>query len=493
LQLKELDLGFYLNYIIEKEDTKFIDEYGKEIRAYYRVFFFIWEQYNETLCENYAIKQFDKDKLDLCSVARYLSHQPNLEGRKTIMKRMGDALGYRCHPCTPYKRKEYGEVIVPNTDHISPEGVSPEESFIMCQGYSDHQGQGISSPISSTTTEPTTPFTTTTTSVSTTTTAQSTTPVSITSTGECTNLLSDVPNRDDQKPIYPYEEDLRLLSSNIVAAHEILRKGLQLFLEMRELDLGFYLNLMIEKDTPFIDEYGVEIRAYYKVFSLIWQQYNETLCENYAIKQFDKDKLDLCSVSRYLSHQPNFKGHQTIMKRMGDALGYRCHPCTPYKRKEYGNTVVPNTDHISSEGVSPEDSYTTCKGYSDHQGQSISSPITSTTTTFRPVTTTTTTEPTTPVTTTTTSVTSTTTTQPTTPFTTTMKPTTTTLSTTMPTTPVTTTTRLTTTVTRPSTTITRPSTTTTTPSTTMRSSTLRPTTTSGSSKHLTNYKLVMID
>jgi len=37
---------------------------------------------------NYAIGQFDKDKLDLCSVARYLSHQTSVEDRGTILKRV---------------------------------------------------------------------------------------------------------------------------------------------------------------------------------------------------------------------------------------------------------------------------------------------------------------------------------------------------------------------------------------------------------------------
>ena len=43
---------------------------------------------------------------------------------------------------TPYKRKEYGENIAPNTDEISPDGVSPEEGLILCKDY-DHQGQII--------------------------------------------------------------------------------------------------------------------------------------------------------------------------------------------------------------------------------------------------------------------------------------------------------------------------------------------------------------
>jgi len=127
-----------LNEIIER-DPIFKDEYDQEITSYYKVFEFIWYQYNETLCENYATKQFENDKLDLCSVARFLSHQKSVEGRESIMKRMGDALGYRCHPCTPYKRKQYDRNIAPNTDHINPEGVSLEESLVLCKDY-DHRG-----------------------------------------------------------------------------------------------------------------------------------------------------------------------------------------------------------------------------------------------------------------------------------------------------------------------------------------------------------------
>ena len=111
----------------------FLDEYGQVIHLYRKVFTFIYEQYNETLLQNYAVEQFDKDKLDMCSVARYLSHQNSVSDRKTIMKRMGDALEYRCHPCTPCKRRQYGETKVPDTSNINPDGVSPEESLIMCK------------------------------------------------------------------------------------------------------------------------------------------------------------------------------------------------------------------------------------------------------------------------------------------------------------------------------------------------------------------------
>ena len=126
-----------MSYLIFNRTEPFVDEYGEVIRVYKKVFHFIWEQYNETLAQNYAIKQFDKDKLVLCSVARYLSHQPTVQNRTTILKRVGDALRYRCHPCTPYTPKQYDETIVPSTDHINPEGVSPEESLILCNRTSD--------------------------------------------------------------------------------------------------------------------------------------------------------------------------------------------------------------------------------------------------------------------------------------------------------------------------------------------------------------------
>jgi len=205
-------------------------------------------------------------------------------------------------------------------------------------------------------------------------------------------ILLDTRNRDDVKPSFPLQEDLRLKKSNILKAHEILRNGLQDFLEFEEADLEIYLNyIVIVKNTTFKDEYGQEIHSYFKIFKFIWVQYNETLCQNYAINQYDVDVLDLCSVARFLSHQTTVKDRGTIMKRMGDALGYKCHPCTPYKRKEYGGTVVPSTEDISSiEGLSPEQIFVLCKDY-DHRGQElmVSSTTPSTTTsalTTRPTT-----------------------------------------------------------------------------------------------------------
>jgi len=172
-------------------------------------------------------------------------------------------------------------------------------------------------------------------------------------------------NRDGDLPTFPLQTDLRLKSFYIFNAHEVLRKALQQYLEFKELDLGSYLSHLIYKRTePFKDEYGQDIRNYKKVFRFIWEQHNETLVQNYAIKQFDKDKLYLCSVARYLSHQPNVEQRGTIMKRMGDALEYRCHPCTPYTPKEHDKTAVPSTDGINPAGVSPEESFILCQAAS---------------------------------------------------------------------------------------------------------------------------------
>ena len=152
-------------------------------------------------------------------------------------------------------------------------------------------------------------------------------------------------------------------SSYIVEANEVLRKGLKQFLGFKDSDLGTYLSYLIFKRTePFVDEYGQVIRVYKKVFRFIWEQHNETLVQNYAIKQFDKDKLDLCSVARYLSHQPTVDNRETIMKRMSDALNYTCHPCTPYTPKQYDETIVPST--VYPEGISPEESLFLCKNSS---------------------------------------------------------------------------------------------------------------------------------
>jgi len=192
--------------------------------------------------------------------------------------------------------------------------------------------------------------------------------------------MLDQNNRDGNKPPFPLDSViLHIKASNIVKAHEIFRKGLQQFLEREDKDLGAYLNYVLTEDQPFIDEYNQEITSYYKILNFIWRQYNETLCKNYAVKKYDVDKLDMCSVARFLSHKPAVQDRRTIMKRMGDALEYRCHPCTPYKRKEYLENIAPNTDNISPEGVSPEESLILCKDF-DHRGETIMASTTTSTT-----------------------------------------------------------------------------------------------------------------
>jgi len=175
------------------------------------------------------------------------------------------------------------------------------------------------------------------------------------------HLLLEQRNRDWDLPKFPEVKDERLQTSYIIEAHDVLRKGLQGFLVLKDTDLGTFMSYLIFNRTePFLDEYGENIRNYKKVFRFIWEQYNETLAQNYAIKQFNKDKLDLCSVARYLSHQPTVRHRETIMKRMGDALKYRCHPCTPYTPKQYDETIIPSTDGINPDGVSPEESLILC-------------------------------------------------------------------------------------------------------------------------------------
>lgn len=89
----------------------YYDEFGEEIISYKDVWGFIWKQYNETLCENYATKQFANDKLDLCSVARYLSldEMQDENSKTSIVERMEIALRSLCDSCLPYNRMEPGE------------------------------------------------------------------------------------------------------------------------------------------------------------------------------------------------------------------------------------------------------------------------------------------------------------------------------------------------------------------------------------------------
>jgi len=96
---------------------------------------------------------------------------------------------------------------------------------------------------------------------------------------------------------------------------------------------------MRSQQEPFYDEFGQIITSYKKIFSFILAQVNEVAVGNYAIKQFHKDRHDLCSVARYLTHQNmKYGGHETIIQRMGDALGSPCDPCIPYRRKQYSES-----------------------------------------------------------------------------------------------------------------------------------------------------------
>jgi len=171
----------------------------------------------------------------------------------------------------------------------------------------------------------------------------------------------EIPNRDGDLPTFPLEQDMQRKSSLVVNADEVLRKGLQQYLQFKDADFGTYVNYLINKrKEPFMDEYGQIILNFQKVLRFIWEQYNETLVQNYAIDQFNKDKLNLCSVARFLSHQKTVDQRETIMKRMWEALGYRCHPCTPYTPKQWDKTIVPSTDGINPD-ISPEESLILCK------------------------------------------------------------------------------------------------------------------------------------
>ncbi len=95
-------------------------------------------------------------------------------------------------------------------------------------------------------------------------------------------------NREHRLPQFPFVEDLRKTTERCVTAHEIIRKALPQYFDLKDTDLSIYLNHVVEGDTKYKDEYGPEIGAYFKVFLFIWEQYNETLCQNYAISKFEK-------------------------------------------------------------------------------------------------------------------------------------------------------------------------------------------------------------
>ena len=94
---------------------------------------------------------------------------------------------------------------------------------------------------------------------------------------------------------------------------------------------------MRKKNESYLDEFGNEIKGYRTIFSLVLKQVDEVENNNYAVNQFEGDKYDLCSISKYLSHQRTFSDRQNIISKMGEALGSECDPSMPYKRKLYGN------------------------------------------------------------------------------------------------------------------------------------------------------------
>lgn len=179
------------------------------------------------------------------------------------------------------------------------------------------------------------------------------------------NLAKDEANRDGEKTLYPLVPDLRKSTARIAQAHEILRLALKDHLDLVELDLESYLKQMMKEGKVYTDEYGQVITSYKEVFRIIQVKVGELKLENYAEGQLDKDKLDLCSVARYLSHQPTVTNRETLMKRIRDALGYRCHPCTPYTAKENDVTKVLNFENIPVDNImTPEAILSLCNGSS---------------------------------------------------------------------------------------------------------------------------------
>ncbi len=132
--MDDAELGIFLSHIVNQNNNKiYFDEYGEVISSYQELFSNIWEQYNETLCENYAVKQFEKDRLDLCSSAKFLSHQLGVKDTRKIMKRMGKALKYRCDPCMPYKRNDNFTVVTSITTIINGINESPDDNGNVCK------------------------------------------------------------------------------------------------------------------------------------------------------------------------------------------------------------------------------------------------------------------------------------------------------------------------------------------------------------------------
>jgi len=168
-------------------------------------------------------------------------------------------------------------------------------------------------------------------------------------------------NRDLEKPKYPFEPDFRLKTSQIIQAHEVLRIALRSYLDWKDANLTQYLNAMRKSNGSYLDEFGKEIKGYRTIFSLILKQVDEVENNNYAVSQFESDKYDLCSISKYLSHQRSFSDRQNIMTKMGDALGTKCDPSMPYKRKIHGVDPTGSSEkQVIPEKLCPTDSSPVC-------------------------------------------------------------------------------------------------------------------------------------
>ena len=70
LDWRDANLTLYINKM-RNQSEPFYDEFDQIIPHYKKVFRFISEQVDEVRLGNYAVKQFDKDRYHLCSVARY--------------------------------------------------------------------------------------------------------------------------------------------------------------------------------------------------------------------------------------------------------------------------------------------------------------------------------------------------------------------------------------------------------------------------------------
>jgi len=131
----------------------------------------------------------------------------------------------------------------------------------------------------------------------------------------------DRKNRHGDKPSFPIMEDYCRQTGLITDAHEVLRVALRDFFDWKDSNLTIYINKMRNQSGPFYDEFDQIIPHYRKVFRFISKQVDEVRFGNYAVKQFDKDRYDLCSVAWYLSNEEKYPNRQEIVGLMGKALG----------------------------------------------------------------------------------------------------------------------------------------------------------------------------